>query len=240
MAKIRVYELARQLNTTNQVLLEKLREMNIPVKSHMSGIEETVVPLLKEALFGNKAEVVVERRVRGTVIRRRKKVVKKPVQVEETSVADEWETAAVSEPAESGVPVQEEAGPTEGPQTVESSDQASLESEAPLEEEAITEEARVSSEGSETATHEEVKITEEEKPSKKVKRKKREKPAKIIRLPEKGVVDIPESEAPAGLEPELGLDESGPAPQEVVPPPEEAEACVKDKKDRKRRHPSVQ
>lgn len=236
MAKIRVYELARQLNTTNQVLLEKLREMNIPVKSHMSGIEETVVPLLKEALFGNKAEVVVERRVRGTVIRRRKKVVKKPVQVEETSVADEWETTAVSEPAESGVPVQEEAGPMEGPQPVESSDQANLESEAPLEEEAITEEARVSSEGSETATHEEVKITEEEKPSKKVKRKKREKPAKIIRLPEKGDVDIPESEAPAGLEPELGLDESGPVLQEVVPPPEEAEAGVKDKKGKKRKY----
>jgi translation initiation factor IF-2 len=33
MAKIRVYELAKQLNMTNKVLLEKLKEMDIAVKS---------------------------------------------------------------------------------------------------------------------------------------------------------------------------------------------------------------
>ena len=38
MAKIRVYELAKQLNMTNKVLLEKLKEMDIAVKSHMSAI----------------------------------------------------------------------------------------------------------------------------------------------------------------------------------------------------------
>ena len=73
MAKIRVYELAKQFNMTNKVLLEKLREINIAVKSHMSAIEEARVAAVKEAIFGGKAEVVTEKRIKTTVIRRRKK-----------------------------------------------------------------------------------------------------------------------------------------------------------------------
>lgn len=40
MEKIRVYELAKELNTTSKRLMEKLAEINIDVKNHMSLLEE--------------------------------------------------------------------------------------------------------------------------------------------------------------------------------------------------------
>jgi translation initiation factor IF-2 len=39
MAKLRVHELARDLNMTNKVLLAKLNDMDISVKSHMSSLD---------------------------------------------------------------------------------------------------------------------------------------------------------------------------------------------------------
>jgi len=36
LAKKRVYELAKELNTTSKRLMEKLEEINIVVKNHMS------------------------------------------------------------------------------------------------------------------------------------------------------------------------------------------------------------
>ena len=40
MEKVRVYELAKELNTTSKRLMEKLGEINIQVKNHMSLLEE--------------------------------------------------------------------------------------------------------------------------------------------------------------------------------------------------------
>ena len=37
MAKLRVHELARELNLDNKALLKKIQEMNIDVKSHMTA-----------------------------------------------------------------------------------------------------------------------------------------------------------------------------------------------------------
>ncbi|MGD8513767.1 MAG: translation initiation factor IF-2 N-terminal domain-containing protein, partial [Deltaproteobacteria bacterium] len=67
MAKIRVYELARQLNMTNKVLLERLSEMNISVKSHMSVVDEETASRTKEVILGQKSEILVEKRVKETV-----------------------------------------------------------------------------------------------------------------------------------------------------------------------------
>ena len=47
MAKLRVYELARDLNMTNKVLIAKLNDLDIEVKSHMSALEEEVVIKVK-------------------------------------------------------------------------------------------------------------------------------------------------------------------------------------------------
>ena len=76
MANMRVYELARDLNLTNQILLEKLGEMDIAVKSHMSSLDEDTIARIKSQLFGKKEETIEETRIKPTVIRRRKKAVK--------------------------------------------------------------------------------------------------------------------------------------------------------------------
>ena len=49
MAKIRVYELARTLNMNNKELLQKIEEMEIEVKSHMSSLDDEIVDKVKEA-----------------------------------------------------------------------------------------------------------------------------------------------------------------------------------------------
>ncbi|WP_028316164.1 translation initiation factor IF-2 [Desulfatibacillum aliphaticivorans] len=98
MAKLRVHELARELNMTNKVLLDKLQAMDLPtpVRSHMSSLDDDVVALVKASLVRPKAKSVVEKRIGTTVIRRRKKVVK-------PAEGGPEETAKPEEGAEEGV-----------------------------------------------------------------------------------------------------------------------------------------
>jgi translation initiation factor IF-2 len=110
MAKIRVYELARDLNMTNKSLIEKIKDMDIDVeiKSHMSVLEDEMVAQIKAGLFGQKSETVVETRVKPTVIRRRKKTV--TVEVPPEIEAAEEVPATVSAEAKA-VPADEPATP---------------------------------------------------------------------------------------------------------------------------------
>ncbi|MBT8368811.1 MAG: translation initiation factor IF-2 N-terminal domain-containing protein [Deltaproteobacteria bacterium] len=48
MAKTRVYELARDLNLTNKILLSKLSDLDIGVKSHMSSLDDDAIASLTE------------------------------------------------------------------------------------------------------------------------------------------------------------------------------------------------
>ena len=77
MAKIRIYELARELNMTNKALLEALRNMDMSVKSHMSSLDEAEISGIKIRLFGKPEKEIEETRVKSTVIRRRRKRIKK-------------------------------------------------------------------------------------------------------------------------------------------------------------------
>ena len=98
MANMRVYELARDLNLTNKILLERLGEMDIAVKSHMSSLDEDTIARIKSQLYGKKEETIEETRVKPTVIRRRKKAVKAKVPAEiEPEVEAAQETAGPDE-----------------------------------------------------------------------------------------------------------------------------------------------
>jgi translation initiation factor IF-2 len=80
-----VYELARELNMTNKVLLEKLDDLDISVKSHMSALDDDVITKIKSSLFGTiKEEAIEEIRIKPTIIRRRRK----KVQVEVSATPD--------------------------------------------------------------------------------------------------------------------------------------------------------
>ena len=71
MAKVRVYELAKDLNMTNKQLLEKLKELEIDAKSHMSALASSEVAAVKQNLLGKKKRSN-EVKVRPSVIRRRR------------------------------------------------------------------------------------------------------------------------------------------------------------------------
>ncbi|MFH1148029.1 MAG: translation initiation factor IF-2 [Pseudomonadota bacterium] len=74
MSKIRIYELAKELDMDNKQLLAQVKEMGYDVKNHMSALEEADAKRVKEIIMGVRSEVVVDERIRPNVIRRRTKV----------------------------------------------------------------------------------------------------------------------------------------------------------------------
>lgn len=97
MAKIRIYELARDLNMTNKTLLGKIHDLEIPVKSHMSSLDDGTVARIKKVILGAEEDVVEtedikeveETRIRPTIIRRRPKTVKEELVKEEAAAEPE-------------------------------------------------------------------------------------------------------------------------------------------------------
>ena len=83
MAKVRVYELARELNMESKVLVEKLIAGGVQIKNYMSTLDESEVAKARDIATGKVSEVIEEKRVKPTVIRRRKKTVR--VQPEEAA-----------------------------------------------------------------------------------------------------------------------------------------------------------
>ena len=76
---MRVYELAQELGMTSGDLIAKLGEMDISVKGHQSSISEREVEGIKNRLSPPKADEIIEKRVKPTIIRRRRKKAPKPV-----------------------------------------------------------------------------------------------------------------------------------------------------------------
>ncbi len=94
MAKVRVYELAKDLNMTNRALLNKMKELKIEVKSHMSSLEDSAIREIKQHLLGKKKKTT-DVKVKASVIRRRRRKAKEP-DIKEDVVSEE-EAAADSE-----------------------------------------------------------------------------------------------------------------------------------------------
>lgn len=173
MANMRVYELARDLNMTNKILLEKLSEMEIAVKSHMSSLDDDTIARVKSALFGAKEETIEETRIKPTVIRRRKRKVKVELHPEA-----EPETQAVQAAGDASEATPEPEEPVEA---------AAIESEAEVSAEAVAEtanDAQKEPAAKEVATAKAPETIPEAKPKKVVKKAKKKEPAaKIIKLP---------------------------------------------------------
>ncbi len=99
MGSMRVYELANELGIESKETLSRCRELNIPVKSHMSIIEEADIKKLKEYLSEREIEAeagkIEEKRVRKNVIRRRAvRPVEEPPAAEEEPEEIEEKVAA--------------------------------------------------------------------------------------------------------------------------------------------------
>jgi len=186
MGKIRIYELARDLNMTNKELVEKLQAHDYPVKSHMSVVDEADLPEIKTKLKGKKREKLEEKRIKPTVIRRRRiRVAKKPAKVEAAPPPEEAED--VEQAAEEAPPVVIEEAKSKPEPIEKEQPESTVEPEAEAEKasETVAEEAPEEVAPEPTAKKAPEKAKPEPEPLKPVKKKKRETPAKIIKLPEK-------------------------------------------------------
>jgi translation initiation factor IF-2 len=75
MSKVRVYEVAKQLNVDQKTLVALFQSMGIgDVRNHMSAVEQDVVERVRRHLERQKAPEVVEERIRPTVVKRRARV----------------------------------------------------------------------------------------------------------------------------------------------------------------------
>ena len=111
MSKVRVYELAKELNVNSSELVEKLKAAGLPINNYMSALDRDDVARARDYLSGATSEIFEEKRIKPTIIRRRKKVVPKvPEQIkEEEPIIEEVvkpsleETVAVPEEEVPGV-----------------------------------------------------------------------------------------------------------------------------------------
>jgi translation initiation factor IF-2 len=219
MAKLRVYELARDLNTTNKVLLEKLNDLDISVKSHMSALDDEVIAKIKSAFFGTKEETIEETRIRPNIIRRRRR----KVEAEEPFAAIEQpaETASGANPPEAvaGSPGEETAAVTGAEKPAEENEALK---KAPLEQIA---------EAKEPVVEKKPAAKEVVKPKKP---RKKEAAAKIIKLPVKHPEKAAKKKEAA---PQKAKVEALPPAKEAVAPgsPVEADQRAAETKKRKRK-----
>ena len=80
-SKMRVRELSAELEMTNKEMMQVLRNLNIPVKSHMSGLTEEEVQQAREQAKQQSAEDISQKKAdSGVIIRRRKKKSRKKEQ----------------------------------------------------------------------------------------------------------------------------------------------------------------
>ncbi|MDY7033912.1 MAG: translation initiation factor IF-2 [Thermodesulfobacteriota bacterium] len=100
---MRVYELAHELGMTSSDLISKLRDMDITVKGHQSSINDEEVQGIKDRISAAKTQEIVEKRIKPTIIRRRKKKIQKevkPVEVEAKATEPPQDKEPISDVSE--------------------------------------------------------------------------------------------------------------------------------------------
>ncbi|ROQ90196.1 translation initiation factor IF-2 [Desulfosoma caldarium] len=125
MARMRVHELAKELDMNSRELLDKILKMGIVVKNHMSTLSESAVAKIREHLQRDVTRQVEEKRIGRQVIRRRKKIeVEQPAEVqvagagEAPEVLGQEDQKAAEEPAATEIPVATAAKPPVEPEDV--------------------------------------------------------------------------------------------------------------------------
>ncbi len=231
MAKIRVYELARELKKESKELVDELNAGGLQVKNYMSTLDEEMVAKARKIIAGAVSEVVVEKRVKPRVIRRRKKIVPvepKPVEQKEESPTEEVPEKASPE-ADQKISQKEEVPPpppevADEPKPVEAVPPAkAVEDAEPPAEEVV--------ESPEKAT-EAVPAPEPETPPATPPAPSAEAaPAASPEVPEETVGE--KAEVPAESPPEAETAAEAEPPQEVAPKTEAAE------KEAEKEKPSV-
>ncbi len=99
MATLRAFQLAQELGIENKEFVSLMSAIGMPIKSHMSAIPEADIEKIKTKIAEFKRGRTVEKRVGGTVIRRRVSAAEPAAAEPEASAPSEPE-GGVLEPAE--------------------------------------------------------------------------------------------------------------------------------------------
>ena len=185
MAKVRVYELARELDIESNEMVEKLVSGGMNIKNYMSTLDEEAVAKAKEIVSGTVSEIIEEKRIKPTVIRRRKKI--KIEQEIPTAEIEEEAKEVKSEALKQKMLLEEkkvQEGAVEGMEAAPSDIPPKAEKREGAPEEVSHEEQIAEKE--EAKVHIEKVAKKTKAKVKKAKKRKVDKPARIIRLPEKG------------------------------------------------------
>ena len=108
MGKLRVYELAKEVNMSSSELVEKLKSAGFSINNYMSSLDMDDVGRAKDYLSGATDEILEEKRIKPTIIRRRKKIIPKieekvpeePIVEEEVAATPEEEISVPEEKIE--------------------------------------------------------------------------------------------------------------------------------------------
>ncbi len=102
MARMRVHELAKELKMTTKELMEKMLEMGIPVKNHMSTVSSSDVSYVRKHFkkLSKKTKVLSEKIEPAKVIRRRRRKKEEVDKAQAADVEGQAEGAEVTAPAE--------------------------------------------------------------------------------------------------------------------------------------------
>ncbi|MBN1227645.1 MAG: translation initiation factor IF-2 [Deltaproteobacteria bacterium] len=177
MSRVRIYELAKDLNMDSNEIVEKLQGAGFPVNNSLSSLDNDDLARAKDCLFGVKNEILEEKRIKPTVIRRRKKVLaNKPEEhIQEETEKEEKPEPVIEKIAEKELPRIEE----ETEETPKKEDEDVLQQEEPTSEELLETKSR------------EIKG----KPKKKKKEKPKFTPARIVKKapvqPEEPNIEVP-------------------------------------------------
>jgi translation initiation factor IF-2 len=105
MGKLRVYELAKEVKMSSNELVERLKSAGFSINNYMSSLDMDDVGRAKDYLSGATDEILEEKRIRPTIIRRRKKIIPK---IEEKAQEEKIVEEEVTPPSEEEISVPEE------------------------------------------------------------------------------------------------------------------------------------
>ena len=105
MGKLRVYELAKEVKMSSNELVERLKSAGFSINNYMSSLDMDDVGRAKDYLSGATDEILEEKRIRPTIIRRRKKIIPK---IEEKTQEEQIVEEEVTPPSEEDISVPEE------------------------------------------------------------------------------------------------------------------------------------
>ena len=248
MAKLRVYELAKELEMTNNDLVARLLDMGIQVKGHMSSLDENQAQVVRDMVAGRSQQMIVEKRVGRDIIRRRRKIVAAEPTVEPEPEEVEIPEKPLVEAAPPPPPPPSPASEPGAEKSLEAVPVAAATAPEPLappppEELRAPSESVVaappSAQPEVTPPEAVVKPLEAEEPKKEEAKKPRRRmrkdaPAKIIKLPER-VLEVTPEVIPAKPAEVVKPVAAGPKLAEIVPIAEEGEAGLRAKKKRGKR-----